>query len=453
MNDFHVVVVGGGTTGCCAALAAARLGASVLLIEKLPFPGGNMTGGLPWLGFHDNSSQQFVVKGIPLEIIGRLQKCGGATEFVFDPITGSAVGVNPTMLKMVLEQMLNEAGVHIMLHSLVRACVETDSCCKVNVECKGNSCSVTCDCVIDCTDSADVAFCLGAKLISGRNGDHQKQVSSYVVNFNRIDFGRMLDYFKTHPTQIRPFKLSDAVLGALLKQMETAPLWVLGAFEDLIAKAQADGVDYKRKQLIGVAYPVYGHLMLVSSRVENVELHDVHSLTQAEIDGLQQTWGILKLLRGYIPGCENAQIMSAGTQLGIRESNHCVGEHMLTAEELMSSAQFDDAICCGAYHIDIHSPDHNGLESDQPPVYRVPYRSLLPKGTKRLLIAGRCISATHEAMASTRVAPISGAIGEAAGTAAALSALSNKLPREIRFSALQDTLTSHGAVTGKEFNK
>lgn len=446
MENYDVVVVGGGTTGCSAALAAARNGAKVLLVEKLPFPGGNMTSGLPWLGFHQKNTHRPVVDGIPMEIIRRLQEVGAATQFVFDPITGSAVGVNGTMLKMVLEKMLMEANVKLLLHTQVSQAEEDEKGCKLTLNCKGQTFTVRTGLVIDCTDSADVAYEMGADLISGRESDHQRQVSSYVVNFGGIDFDDMLAYFNEHPTQIRPFELSDETLQALLKQMQTAPLWVLGAFEDIIKKAQADGVDYKRKQLIGVAHPAFEHLMLVASRVENADLMDAEKFTDAEVDGLQQTWGILDLLRNYIPGCKNARVISTGAQLGVRESNHCVGEYMLTAEDLLHQTDFEDTICCGAYHIDIHSPDHNGLETRQPPVYKIPYRSLLPRKTKHLLVAGRCISATHEAMASTRVAPISAAIGQAAGTAAALAIRNHTDLRSINTEELRNTLLKDNAI-------
>lgn len=445
-TNFDVAVVGGGTTGCCAAIAAARAGCRVLLIEKLPFPGGNMTGGLPWLGFHDKVNHRQVIGGLPMEIIQRLKACGGATDFVFDPICGSAVGVNGTMLKMVLEKMLLEENVHLLFHSLVVDCKEEQEYCSVTIAEKGRNETVKAKIVIDCTDSGDAARYMGADLVAGRAGDHQRQVSSYVVNFNRIDFCEMLDYFKKRPDQIRPFHLSHEVLTDLVKQMETAPLWVLGAFEEIIAKAQADGLKYSRKQLIGVAHPAFDQLMLVSSRVENVELNDAEEHTNAEVAGLQQTWDILELLQKYIPGCRNAQIVSTGAQLGIRESYHCTGDYVLTADDLLKPSVFDDAICCGAYHIDIHSPDHNGLETRQPPVYQIPYRSLLPGNTSRLLIAGRCISATHEAMASTRVAPISAAQGEAAGTAAGLAISKKVRPREIGISQLRQILRMNNVV-------
>ncbi len=446
-KKYDVIVVGGGTTGCCAALAAAREGVKVLIIEKHPFLGGNMTGGLPWLGFHAKKTGELVVKGIPLEIIERLQEAGGATEFVTDPIAGSAVGVNGNMLKLVLTDMLNKAGVDIILHSLVTGVEKRDNrVTGVYLQNKQGGQYIEGRAVVDCTDSADVCVLAGADYVVGRRSDSQRQVSSNVIILGDIDYKEMLGYFEQNPDQIRPFPLEEATLHKLLEQMKTAPVFVLGAFTKIIEQARAEGVDYQRKQLIGVAYPRNNELMLVSSRVANVDLNNINNHSLAEVDGMLQTWGILELLHGYIPGCSKARIVSTGTQLGIRESRHMEGDYLLTAEDLLSPAHFDDSIAKGGYHLDIHSPDHNGLETRQPPVYQIPYRSLLVKGIDGLLVAGRGISATHEALSSTRVSPISAAQGQAAGTAAALSAKENTVPRELDVKLLQKQLAAADVI-------
>ena len=445
-KTYDVIVAGGGTTGCFAAIAAAESGVRVLLVEKLPFLGGNMTGGLPWLGFHDKVSHRQVVGGLPMRLIRELQKNGGATDFVFDPITGSAVGVNGAMLKLTIEKMVIDAGADVLLHSLVTGySMKQGKHCLV-IAAKGGSIAVEATVVIDCTDSGDLAELAGAKLTVGREPDHRRQVSSYVEIFGGINFTEMLDYFKARPDQIRPFSLSEDQQHALVKQMESAPVWVLGAFTEIIAEAKKDGIPYDRAQLIGVAYPCTNELMLVASRVEDVNLSDAAEHTAAEIDGLQQTWGILTLLRQYIPGCKNVHLVSTGAQLGIREFRHVKGDHILTADEMLLPVHFEDAVCCGAYHMDIHTPDHKGLESRQPPVYTIPYGSLVVAETDNVLIAGRCFSGTHEAMSSTRVAPIAGAQGEAAGVAAAIAVKSQHSVRDIPIKELQAVLMARDVI-------
>lgn len=205
--NYDVIVVGGGIAGCCAASAAARGGSRVLLVEQNAFLGGNMTGGLPWLGFHEKNTGKLVVGGIPLEIIQTLQKQGAATDFVFDPITGSAVGVDPAMLKLVLLDLLKEAGVDCLLYSLVTDAGEN----QVTVHSKEGVCTISGKLIVDCTDSGDVCVLSGAEYTFGREPDKKTQVSSCIATFADIDYGEMLEYFKKNPTQIRPFPLEAPV--------------------------------------------------------------------------------------------------------------------------------------------------------------------------------------------------------------------------------------------------
>ena len=445
--QYDVIIAGGGTTGCCAAIAAARHGAKTLLVEKMPFCGGNMSSGLPWLAFHAQQSGELVVDGIPMEIIRRLQSTGGATNFVFDPITGSGVGVNGTMLKMILVRMLREASVDILLHTIISGVKTLNGRYKaIIITNKQGSQMIQSKTLVDCTDSADAAVMAGGRFILGRESDSKRQVSSNIMFFGDIDFSEMLQYFEAHPDQIRPFKLSDEVLTRLLKQMYTAPIFVLGAFSDIISAAKENGLNYQRDKLIGVAYTDNHELMLVASRVNDVDVNDIRNHSNAELDGMDQTWGILELLHQYIPGCKRARLVSCGAQLGIRETRHIEGDYLLTAQNLMEGGGFVDTICRGGYHMDIHSPDYAGLNTLQPPIYGVPYRSLLVKGVDGILVAGRGISATHEAMSSTRVAPISAAMGQAAGTAAALSIQQNLSLREIAVSELRDMLKKDCAI-------
>lgn len=445
-REYDVVVVGGGTTGCCAAIAAARNGAKTAIIEYHAFLGGNMTGGIPWLGFHSFEEKRMIVKGIPLEIIKRLQKCGGATEFVYDPICSSAVGVNGTMTKMVLAEMMEEENVDVYLHSLASGVKKEGNTIKgVYIQNKQGCQLINGKVIVDCTDSADVCVMAGAEYEHGRRSDSKVQVSSYVLTVGDVNMEEMVQYFRSKPDQMRPFKFKEEDMKTLLDNASKAPVIVMGAFPELIAKAKADGVDYSRDRLIGVAYPQQKEISLVASRVENVILNDVSNYSRAELSGMKQTRGIMELLRKYLPGCQNARVVASGAQIGIRESRHIYGDYYLTAEDLLEGKKFEDGIALGAYHLDIHSPDHNGLESKRPPIYQIPYRSLLVKDIEGLLVAGRGISASHEAMSSTRVAPISAAQGQAAGAAAGLAVKSNVTPRNVDVGLLKSTLQHQGA--------
>jgi hypothetical protein len=444
---FDVVVIGGGTTGVCAALAASRLGAKTAIVEYYGFLGGNAAAGLPWMAFHNYQQRKLVVKGIPLEIIERLRRVGGASEFLFDPILSSTIAVNPTWLKVVLADMVSDEGITCYLHSLATG-VELDGrrLKSILIQNKQGCQRLSGEVFIDCTDTGDIAVMSGAEYEIGRRPDGKVQVASYIHIVGEIDMDAFIGYFEQHPDQMRPHKFPEADMQELLGHLRTTSLFSMGAFPALIAQAKADGIDFDRDFLIGIAFPKKRELMLVTSRVENVNANDVANFTRAELDGVRHIKGIMEFITKYVPGGENARLVTSGHQIGIRESRHILGDYYLTGNDLLAGTQFEDAVAFGAYHLDIHTPDHMGLEKlKQPPTYQIPYRSLLPKGIEGVLVAGRCISADQDAESSTRVIPISGALGQAAGAAAALSAKSGRPPRKIDIKGLQQALTEQGA--------
>lgn len=425
-TDYDVIVIGGGTTGLCAAAAAARQDAKTALIEINGFLGGNAATGLPWLGFH-HPDGTLVVKGIIHEILKRLQEAGGASDFVVDPIAGSAAAVNPLWLKIILVELMEEEDVDLYLHSLAAGVKADDGeVSTIHIQSKEGRRSLSAKEVVDCTDTADVAVMAGAQYCFGRASDNKAQVASYTFRIGGVDMAAMLDYFERNLDQIRPFPLDEETARKLVKQMRSAPLFVLGAFPKLVAKAVADGMDLPREQIVGIGYPQESELLLVTTRIANVNPNDTRNFSNAEVQGQKQIRPVFEFIKDYMPGGCDARLLAGAHQIGVRETRHVFGDYWLTGEDLMDGKRFPDTIARGGYHLDVHSPDHKGLETNQPPVYEIPYRSLLPVGLGNVLVAGRCISADHQAMSSTRVIPISAATGEAAGRAAAVSALSER---------------------------
>lgn len=446
--SYDVIVVGGGTTGIAAAIASARQGKKTLLVEYYGALGGNSTSIPAWIGFHD-ANGNLVVGGIALEMIKKLREVDAATDFYMDPICSSAVGINTHWWKIIAMRECRKAGVHVLLHSSV-VDIETDSSDDIT-RIKGvfirNSLGLSyfsAKVVVDCTDSGNIAKKSGIKMVRGRSGDNKVQVSSWTVTFGNINFEKLLNYFKENPTEIRPFVLDNP--EGLLKQMEKAEIFVMGSFKSLIQKAKADGVDVARDFMPGIAFPGKNYITSVGSRVENVDPLDTWNLTKAEETGMAQIEIWIKFLRQYVPGCEECLLQDSPTQIGIRESNHMIGEYVLTAEDLMQAKQFDDVIALGGYHLDIHSPDHLGLETQKAPAYQIPYRCLFSKKVENLLVAGRAISATHEAYSSTRVIPISMAQGQAAGLAAAMAAAQDCRVYDVPIDQLQAQLRNDKAI-------
>ena len=443
-SRHEIVVVGGGTTGISAALAAAGCGQQVLLVEAAGCLGGNSRCIPAWLGFHSRDGVA-VVGGIPQALLRKLQARGGATACYRDPICGSVVGINTHWWKTVATEALAEAGVEVMLHSRVVAVDrDGDRISRLYVCGREGVMALEAAVVVDCTDSGRVASLSGETMIRGRESDGKVQVSSWVFEVANIDFEALLAYFEQHPGDLRPFELADP--EAHIRRIRGQEVFVMGAFRRLIEAAAAEGVVLPRQNMPGIAFPKEGRMVTVAGRVEDVDPDDSRNLSRAEMTGALQVRPWFDFLRRYVPGCGQCRLSGSPSTIGIRETSHMQGRYTLVAEDLLTGRRFEDAIALGAYHLDIHSPDHAGLETQMSPTYSIPYRALLPRGAANLLVAGRAISATHEAMASTRVIPISMAQGQAAGTAAALAAADREPAAEIDIRQLQNTLRENGAL-------
>ena len=222
---------------------------------------------------------------------------------------------------------------------------------------------------------------------------------------------------------------------------------IQGAYS-LIKAAKANGeFDVDRDMVLCFETNNPGEFILNMSRVIRKSAVDPFQLTEAEIEGRRQAHQIVAFMRNHIPGFENCRIVTTGPSIGIRESRKINGCYKLTAGDLLENRMFPDGIAMGGYPIDIHSPDgaamkHRFLKPGS--WYSIPYRSLVAKEVENLIVAGRCISATHEACAAIRVTPIVMAIGQAAGTAAAQSARSGQPANALNTGILRDTLKKNG---------
>jgi hypothetical protein len=160
---------------------------------------------------------------------------------------------------------------------------------------------------------------------------------------------------------------------------------------------------------------------------------------------------MIPVFRKYVPGMENCYLISTAALLGTRESRRIVGEHVLSDEEIVKQATWEDSVCYGSFFIDVHNCTGPGMDEEtyRPQrgfKYQIPYRCIVPRKVDNLLVAGRCISVTHRALGSTRVMPQCGALGQAAGAAAALSIAEKCLPRELSVKKLQAHLRAAGAI-------
>ncbi|WP_313584903.1 FAD-dependent oxidoreductase [Lacrimispora sp.] len=441
---YDVVIIGGGPAGTVAAIASARSGARTLLVEQNGYLGGMLTmaGTGPQMTFHAGSTQ--VVQGIAEEIVARMVKEGFSPGHMED-FVGYASSVTPfdaEGMKLILETMVKEAGADLLYHTVYTGCEwENRKIRKVRLYAKQGFFDVSASVFIDASADADLATHAGIGSIYGREEDHLAQPMTMNIKVCNVDRDKMMEYIK---------KNSDDMLETIpFERLHLIPRSGMQGAYSVINKAKEKGeFPIDRDMVLCFETNNPGEYILNMSRIIKKSALDSFDLTEAEIEGRKQAHAIVAFMRKYIPGFENAVIVTTGPHIGIRESRKINGAYRLTASDLLQNKMFEDAIAMGGYPIDIHSPDGGTMEHHylkKGSWYSIPYRCLYTNELDNLLVAGRCISATHEACAAVRVTPILMAISEGAGTAAAIAAKQGIGVAAIDTAQLQNLLKEHGA--------
>lgn len=447
MIKTDVLVIGGGTSGVIAAVASARNGAETVLVEKANFVGGNAAIGLPFLAFH-NQEKNLIVKGIGFELIRRLQEAGYASEFVFDPIFNSIVGVNPAQLKYEALKLLHDSGVKLLLHTYFGDCETRNGRIeKITVYNKSGEEKLEAQIVIDTTGDGDVAARAGAPYVLGREGQ-PVQAATLISRINNVDFTRYIKFLQENPYEAREL-LNDNpdILKDFVDSLSEIPIFVTGGLSSYVKKAaEKDELKPFNNWVVMVVQPWANFVTLAMSMVPGVNATDADDLTKAEITGMEQIRITCDFLRSYIPGFESLELIDIAPWLGIRGSRQILGEYVLKAEDVRTGKRFTDSVAMGSHPIDVWDFNRKKPITQKTEAYTIPYRSLVPKKIENLLVAGRCLSATYQAAASARIMPTCMATGEAVGTAAALALEVNSLPRAINTQKLQERLLQQGAI-------
>lgn len=394
--EADILVCGGGVAGTMAAVAAARRGARVVLLERYGFLGGNATAGaVAQFNSWQTAGGRRVVAGLASEVVERLRGYGAAGEHhSFVMSSGhrmDRVEYAPEVLKLVLDDMVADAGVQPLLHANLlgvdRSGRQVES---VRVLTKGGVLAITPRVLLDASGEMDALKLAGADFLPLEPGE-SLQPATMMFRFGPVDF----DCF-------------DALSAAE---------------KDTLARRGFEQGALARAALHAARDPFSSDAWFNISRL-GIDATDPMALGRAEIEGRRQAWSAARYLRSTVPGCDQGRLVAFGTQIGIRETRRVRGEYTLTAPDLLQPVSFEDAIAAGAYPIDIHPASggeliYSSLGEDHS--YQIPYRSLIPSGLDNAIAAGRGISATHEALAAVRVMTISMAVGQAAGTAAALA--------------------------------
>lgn len=376
-------------------------------------------GGLPCLGgFHGQGRQ--VTFGIPAEIIDRLVKRGAAQwppRRAWETRSGTLTHVDHFELRCLADEMLTEAGVEVYFDAWASGVVmDGERVVGVAVETKAGPMAVGCRVAVDATGDGDLAAAAGAPFEVGRQSDGACQPPTLVFQI----------------TNVQP----EAVARG--KRVE----------QELIKQARADGVLELYREDILMFAGHGGTIIVNSSRVPGADCLSPAGLTRAEMEARRLSRSIFEFLRRYWPGFEQARMGQVACALGVRETRRIMGDHVLTAEEVLTPTDFPDTVARAFWFVDIHDPHGPGTVwryHEPGATTDVPYRCLLPRGVEGLLVAGRPISTTHEAHGSTRIMACCAATGQAAGTAAAMAAEQDITPRQLQPAALIERLNEQGA--------
>ena len=347
------------------------------------------------------------------------------------PVSRPSIPRRPSLLR---STWFAEAGVQLRLHTFVAdAIVEDQAVTGVIAASKNGLEALKARITVDCSADADVAARAGAAYEKGREEDGLMQPMTLFFRVKNVNNAAVEAYVAEHQDDFRPFA-------------------------SLVAKAREAGeFPIPRKGVGMYRTGEDGVWRINTTRLHRLDGTSVEDLTQGEIDGREQVKVLLKFFRKWLPGFENAELLDTASTVGVRETRRIVGEYQLNLDDLATGREFQDVVALCGYPVDIHSPtdDSGGTDGKlrTANIYQIPYRSLVPKDMNGLLVAGRSLSATHEAQGAVRVMPPVFAMGQAAGTAAALAIEYGVEPRAVPISQLQEMLVRQNAYLGQQYER
>ncbi|MGE3244793.1 MAG: FAD-dependent oxidoreductase [Beijerinckiaceae bacterium] len=425
---YDVVVAGGGASGLIAAVAAARNGARVMLIERESCLGGTATSAYvaQYVGFYNGNTQ--AVWGLPYELTRRIVEAGGSEDFghytmaeaATNPLTIHHFPFNPEIVKIVADEMAEDARIDLLLHAQIcSVTMDGDRVTGVTIETISGRREIRGKVVVDATGDAIAAHAAGVAMLDEGVDRPARQPMTLCFRLSNVD----VKAFRAMPRERkRTLALKGIAKGELF--------WESMSF---------------------VSTPGGHDAICLMSRIMGLDALDDADLSQAERTGRRQIKSIAAFLKREVPGFEKSILASIAPRVGIRETRRIVGEYMLTGEDILQQRRFADTVALGCGPMDIHDPNGTGISLHMPPSpFDIPMRTMIPKNTNGLIVTGRAISATQEANGGARHMATAMALGQAAGTMAALAARDGLDIRDLSAEDVRAVLRRDGAALSIE---
>ena len=389
-TSTDVLVIGGGPAGTAAAIAASKIGADTWLVERYNHMGGLWTGGqvLPLLSTHaidENNNKIQALHGIGNEMWQRLKKMNMSILDV-DPV------IDPEAGKFVMEQMLIESGVKILYHTYATNVIKDGKVLKgVCIENKSGRSIILAKIVIDCSGDGDIFhFC-------GEDYATMKYNIGLIHRLGNVD------------------KINQNISGYI-------------------------------KYFTGEETPIKGVNWMNMGGKKNQDALDALTLSNLQIEYRQKIWNNFLRMK-QTPGYEDVYLVDTASQLGVRMSRIVEGEYKLSLQDSMTFKQFDDVIgISGAWTSILYSGKR--VATDKRPIWQIPLRSLIPKKTDGLLVAGRCFSYEKKLFQDARVIGTCLITGQGAGIAAGIAIKNKQNVRDIDFKKFKKELVKQKVYLG-----
>jgi hypothetical protein len=453
IQHHDVVVLGGGSAGIAAALGAAKSGARTLLIESAPFVGGELLSGLPVDGCL-NARGEWIVGGVLRELLDACVPLDGYVGEVFDWRLNYGVCFDPEAIKLVIVEALARHNVTLLLQTFAEDVVAQGGTLHgLMVRNKNGRQLIAARQFVDCSGDGDLAVWAGAPWEKGGTQGELQPVS-LVFRMGNVDFQKYLEFMRDHPEQFvlaeNPVITKTPAQCAAAVCAKGLPFCVLDARSSLLGDAIESGEMFASTGIfMWPTSPVRREVGLNATRLAGVDATDTSDLSNALATLTEQVQMCRRFLMKNAPGFADAYLAGVAPRIGVRETRRIMGEYILTADDVVRGRKFDDGIAKGAHHIDVHG---SGKAQQRIPVrdgrsYDIPYRALIPQKLNNLLVAGRCFSSTREANGSARVMGPCLAMGQAAGTAAALCVAKDyQNVRDLKSDDLRQLLKTQGAI-------